>query len=132
MSRFDIGDRVRPSNEQSSFADRIGVITDRMYSEAKDKFLYSVTFDGLKDEVEFKFWEEELLREVETEFVYKITEQDGVVIAVLYEEQAGGGPRKEIARNHAHILSEDRLLGYTQAASYALKKIYESLGGFNK
>ena len=149
---FNIGDRIKVkeyrelSDDQKSkrnenprcFTSRkaclcglVGKIVDKMYSEAYDAFVYKVLFDGCELPSSSSFTADAfhlLPAKDHVEYTYDIAVEDNVVVANLYEIR--GGERKWIARGHGHILN-DGINGYAQAASYALKKIYEKLNGGN-
>lgn len=118
MSKFNIGDKV-----QLKQLDKQGTIVDKMYSEAYSRYFYEVEYDGTSN----IFQDDEM--EVEDQiqnYRYTIEMHDGVVIAVLYETV--GVTEREVGRGHGHVMHEG-VLGFSQAASYALKKIYTDLAG---
>lgn len=105
-------------------------IVDKVYSEAKGDYFYRLKVDGYKsvsavefteDTVEYISWGEEPTYRYEFEFL------DTVVVATLYETDYKG-VEKQIAKGHGHIIHEGQI-GIAQAASYAVKRIYEALNG---
>lgn len=105
-----------------------GKIVDKMYSEAHDVFIYKVLFDGCETPSSAQFTADAFCQpslNIES-YTYTIEVEDNVVVANLYE--VCGNEKKWIARGHGHILN-DGVGGFAQAASYALKKIYEKLNG---
>lgn len=107
----------------------VGKIVDKMHSEAFDVFTYKVLFDGCEEPSAASFTADAfhlLPAEDQVEYTYDIAVEDNVVVANLYEVRDGN--RKWIARGHGHILN-DGVLGYAQAASYALKRIYTKMNG---
>lgn len=147
---FNIGDRIKvkeyselSDNQKAKKGDNprcftsrkaclcglMGKIVDKMYSEAYDVFIYRVQFDGFNSPSSASFTADAfyiLLPIEEVEYTYDIKVEDNVVVANLYEVR--GEEKKWIARGHGHILN-DGVNGFAQAASYALKKIYEKLNG---
>lgn len=105
-------------------------IVDKVYSEAKDGYYYRLKIDGYKsvsavefteDCLDYISWGEEPTYRYEFEFL------DTVVVATLYETDYNG-VEKPIAKGHGHIIHEGQI-GIDQAASYAVKRIYEALNG---
>lgn len=104
-----------------------GTVTDKMYSTAYECDIYKITFEGqrypsrsLLDAESLVPYEEEL---PPLEYTFEIEQADTVVVVRML---CGD---EEIVRGHGHIIHEG-ILGIAQATSYALKKIYEKLGGF--
>lgn len=136
---FKIGDRVKvkeyadiPEDYRTQGVARlsgeIGVVTDKLYSEGNNGFLYTIKLDNY-DKPSKKLWSEECLdKYVETSVEYKFEFEylDNVVVAIFYE--LGEDSKTEIARGHGHIIHEGSL-GIAQAASYALKKMFEKMNG---
>lgn len=117
MGEMNIGCRVRLNRHE-------GVIVDKMYSEKSGKTLYEVEFDmyGKKatkmcaeDQLEVV---EEIIRDID----FKFEVADNVVVCVCTEDG------EEVGRGHGHIIHEGRI-GVVQAASYALKRLYERMNG---
>lgn len=136
--KFQIGDKVQvkcydelPEITRSAGFSRmcgqIGVIEDKLYSESSGKWLYKIKFDNFEKST--KLWEQdyiELFEEDPTTYKYELEHLENVVVARLYEIK--GDVATEVARGHGHII-HDGVLGVAQAASYALKRIYEAVGG---
>lgn len=110
---FNIGDAVRIKETGA-----IDKITDKLFSEAVGQMLYSIEGDfdlyGVTDL--------EPAPKPSCKLYYTIEKHENLVMAVLYDDG------KELACGYGHILHSGTV-GYAQAASYALKKIYESLNG---
>lgn len=144
MSEFNIGDRVKvksweeipetdkckstsgnPSlwnSGKSKICGKSGVIVDKMYSEAYERFVYRIRFDDSIAPSNYQITADNLkLDEEHPQYTYNIAIEDGVVVAVLYETV--GDKTKEVGRGHGHIM-HDGVIGVAQAASYALKRIY--------
>lgn len=88
---------------------------------------YGVVVDGKGGML---FFEDELKpAPVEKEYSMdiRIDVAQNIVIATLYED-CGEAIKKPIKRGHGHII-HDGALGVAQAASYACRRMYESLGG---
>ena len=115
---FNIGDQVR-SNATYEY----GYVADKFRSQS-GQFAYMVELETgtkmLYGEDELSFYKKA------TEYTYEIERVENVVIARLYEVE--GDIKTELAVGHGHIFHEGAL-GVAQAASYALKKIYEKIGG---
>lgn len=115
---FQIGDQVRINATYE-----YGTIADKFRSQG-GQFAYLVDLDSgtkmLYSENEIELYKKAL------EYDYEIERVENVVIARLYEIE--GDIRTELAIGHGHIFHEGAL-GVAQAASYALKKIYEKIGG---
>jgi hypothetical protein len=115
MSKFNIGDEVRVTTTNES-----GVVTDRMYSEAKSLFLYAIKpHDGGRSVIRKESELEAFVKQAE----YKIESDiaDNVVIVVIYELRNGN--KIEVCRGHGHIIHEGSE-GVAQALAYASKKAF--------
>lgn len=122
MKEFNIGDRVLYLT-----LNKEGVIEDKLYSHKLDAWMYTIKFDDsgvpyarpiLGDDLE----------DVEDEKTYRweLFEEEGVVTAVMYE--VVGDMEREIDRKHGHRIHSGAI-GFAQAASYAMKKIYIGMNG---
>lgn len=137
---FNIGDKVRVRRYEDipeelrnrglgKSAGRDGEIVDILWSNAKDNYVYRIHFDecdtpSRTDFVEGTF---DLVSELDKPtYSYEFEFLENLVIARLYE--VVGDQKYEVARGHGHIF-HDGINGIAQAASYALKKIYEELNG---
>lgn len=103
----------------------IGKVTDVMYSYHKKGYTYEVT----NEEGAVQLFAEEELEPVSKKgysMDIKIDIASNVVIATLYEETEDS--KSPLAKGHGHMIHEGAT-GVAQAASYACKKLYESLGG---
>lgn len=111
----------------------IGTITDAFYASDDDGCdIYEVMFqDGLK-----RMFSANLLtpyyvthEPISSSWSYEFDFADNCVVAILFENK--NGEKREVMRGHGHII-HGGILGFAQAASYALKKIYEKMdGGYN-
>ena len=115
--KFKIGDRVVTELGY-------GNVTDLMYSARKDEYTYEVCCDNLTDL--FKEDELDIAEKKGYSMDIKIDIASNVVIATLYEESED--TMTPLAKGHGHMIHQGKL-GVAQAASYACKKLYESLGG---
>lgn len=123
MAKFNIGDRVIVYNGLTA------TVTDKMYSEKKDKHLYSIQFDGCDIEEDDLFEEDELqiapvYVPAEYEVLTDINRNEGMVIVSIIE--INGEDRKLVARGHGHMLRSDAL-GIVQATSYAARRALLSI-----
>lgn len=103
-------------------------IIDRLFSESEGGYLYRVRLTGAQT-VPVALFPEAALDIVEdepVEYAHEFEYLENVVVAHFYEVR--GGERVELARGHGHIIHEGAY-GIAQAASYALKKAYQSMGG---
>lgn len=115
---FNINDRVIEVATGES-----GIVTDKMFSEAKGIFIYLIkpddggrSFMRKEDEIEpFKKPKE-----------YKVVTDiaDGVVIVVIYEIE--NGQEYEVCRGHGHIIHEGAE-GIAQALAYASKRAFSAI-----
>ena len=118
MNEFNIGDRV--------YVDMYGktaVIDDRMYSDKLCDWKYIVKFDD-SNVPYVKPLQGKDLEPIadDKKYRFEVFQADNnVMVAVMYE--IDGDTEREIKRYHGHIMHEG-LVGITQAASYAMKKIY--------
>jgi uncharacterized FAD-dependent dehydrogenase len=119
-AKFKIGDRV-----ETNWIG-IGKVTDIMYSAHKDEYIYEAT----NEENSSAMFSEDELTLVPEEKNYSMTIQidiaQNVVIATLFSEN--DDIKSPLAKGHAHIIHEGDL-GIAQAASFACKRLYQSLGG---
>ena len=116
--KYQIGDEVSVKTTGES-----GVVTDKMYSEAKHIYIYAIKpHDGGRSILRKEDELEPFMKAPEYELQAEIC--DGVVIAVIYE--VFNGNRVEKGREHAHII-HDGVEGVAQAYSYATKKLFSKL-----
>ena len=103
-------------------------IIDRLYSETEGSYLYRVRLTGAQTVPLALFPEEALDLVVDelVEYAHEIEVLDNVVVARFYEVR--GGERTELAKGHGHIF-HDGAYGIAQATSYALKRVWQSMGG---
>lgn len=134
-----IGDRVKvkeysdiPESHRNKamakMCGEVGVVIDKLYSEGNGGYIYRVKFDnyGIPSN---KLWTAEqlfILIEIPPEYKFEFDYLENLVVARFIEVR--GNSETEIARGHGHIIHEDAL-GIAQAASYALKKLYEKMNG---
>ena len=110
---FNIGEEVRVE-----LTDEIGVITDKMFSEAKRCFMYIIKAHGsgrtlMREESALECYTKAKEYKVETQIA------DNVVIGIIYE--IDGDLKTEVCRGHGHIIHEGAE-GVAQACAYAYKK----------
>ena len=115
---FNINDRIREKKSGES-----GVITDKMYSEARDCFIYIIKPDDngrsfMRSEDEIEPFRRQREYRVETQIA------DNVVIGIIYE--VDGDLKTEVCRGHGHII-HDGAEGIAQACAYAYKKAFTSI-----
>lgn len=125
-TKYKIGDRVKivPNVD-------FGIITDIMFSYKYKENLYEVCSDDDADVFLGKFvacdlTEAPMARDFSMDI--KIDIAQNVVIATLWESD--GGVQKLLRRGHGRII-HDGEIGIAQAASYACRRLYESLTGVN-
>lgn len=120
---YNIGDKVLVVSSNKEAA-----ITDRMYSERSDKYLYSIRYKGYEAEQDDLYDDDELQPFVEekAEYDLKMEISEGVVIFSAIEIK--GDKRTLVARGHGHMLRSD-LIGVLQAASWAARKAFTELNG---
>lgn len=116
---YNIGDKVL-------IGESVAFITDRMYSEKNDKYLYSIRYNGRKEEQDDLYDDDEIQPFVEekVEYELKMEISEGVVIFSAIEIK--GDKRTLAARGHGHMLRND-LLGVLQASSWAARKAFTEL-----
>ena len=123
MAKFNIGDKVIVLGVGNA------IVTDKMFSEKKDKQYYGIMFEGRDIEEDDLFGEDEL-REVgaedhsEYEVITDINKADGIVIVSIIEIK--GSDRHLVARGHGHMLRKDAL-GIVQATSFAARRALLSI-----
>ena len=119
---YNIGDKVSVVNGGEA------VITDRMYSERADKYLYSIKHIGRQEEQDELYDDDELKPFIEEKVEYdlKLEISEGVVIFSAIEIK--GDKRTLVSRGHGHMLRKD-LVGVLQAASWAARKAFTELNG---
>jgi hypothetical protein len=135
---FNIGDRVRvkpyeslPKEIRNKGTSRLcgcdGEIVDKLWSGAKGCTVYKVWMDGATrpSRIDFPSNAIDLVSELcKKMYTYEFEYLDKVVVARFYE--VGEDHKTEIAIGHGHIIHEDEV-GIAQAASYALKRIYQKI-----
>lgn len=87
---------------------------------------YLIHLDGYAVASKHLWSDECLVGEGASEYTWEFEVLENLVVGIMYEVK--GSTKTEIVRGHGHIIHEGAL-GKAQAASYALKKIYEKLGG---
>lgn len=103
-------------------------IIDRLYSETAQAYFYALRLTGAKT-VPTMFFPEASLEIVEDEpaqYYHHIEYLDNLVLVRFYKVK--DGKQTEIARGHGHIIHEGAA-GVAQATSYAMRRIWEQLGG---
>lgn len=124
--KFKIGDRVKiiPNQEY-------GIITDIMFSYKHKQNIYEVFSDDVDGDVFLGTYIacdlEPAPKPRDFSMDIKIDIAQNIVIATLYENLGDLG-NKPLRKGHGHII-HDGELGIAQAASYACRRLYESLGG---
>ena len=122
-AKFKIGDRVKSLLDQE-----FDTITDIMFSYRDKENLYVVESEahiGAVCTVTAKHLEP-APKPRDFSMDIKIDIARNIVIATLYEDY--DTIKKPLRRGHGHII-HDGELGIAQAASYACRRLYESLGG---
>ena len=116
---FNIGEEVKVKN----FNGIIGVITDKMFSEAKGLYIYVIE---IRDSSMKIMREESQLEPYKRVKEYKIETEiaDNVVIGIIYE--ISGDLKTEVCRGHGHIIHEGAE-GIAQACSYAYKQAFTAI-----
>lgn len=125
MSTFNIGDRVRVKKYAET---KEGVVVDKLYSEAHDKFIYRLHLEGC-DKPSAAQYDADSLELVANEPVtyhHEFEYLDNIVIAIFYEIR--GDKKIEVGRGHGHIIHEGAF-GVAQASSYALRRIWQKMEG---
>jgi hypothetical protein len=118
MGNFNIGDEVKVSRTKET-----GVITDKMYSEAKSTFMYVVKPNDSGRSIMRLEQELEPLSK-QAQYKVEVDVADGVVIGVIYE--VTNNSKQEVFRGHGHVIHEGSI-GIAQACSYAFKKAFASI-----
>ena len=122
-AKFKIGDRVKIVLNQEC-----GIITDIMFSYRLKENMYEVSTED--DKVLIGTFVASDLEPApkprDFSMDIKIDIAQNIVIATLYENY--DTVKKPLRRGHGHII-HDGELGVAQAASYACRRLYESLGG---
>ena len=120
--KFKIGDRVSILPSKTT-----GEVMECIYGVRCDEWLYEVRRD---DNSEVCTYVEDLLVPAPNRKDYSMTIQidiaNNVLIASLFEKV--GDDLVTLAKGHGHLIHEGEL-GIAQAASFACKRLYESLGG---
>lgn len=119
---FNIGDKVYHKLKKG-----IGVIEDKLTSTSGvSTNMYVVQ---LGDGAQPCLCREDQLEPIsKSAYSIEVERADSVIIAVLYENCPDG--KRELRRGHGHILHNSEV-GFAQAASYAMRRIYLDLNGGN-
>lgn len=120
---FKIGDKVACPDKGIEQAEVVDVI----HSAALCKNYYTLSANGKVIDRRNKFTDENLVafKDEQIEYEFKIRTEDTVVVVSMFEHHEGD-ESKFVARGHGHII-HDGALGIAQAASWALKKLYQKL-----
>lgn len=120
-AKFKIGDRVK------SVSNGTGEVKEALYSSLNDCWYYEVMECNTTLVCTLSEGDLEMAPEKkEYKMTVDIDIADNVVIASLFEKD--GESLRPLAKGHGHLIHEGEL-GIAQAASYACKRLYESLGG---
>lgn len=123
---MNIGLKVQTSDGE------IGTITDRMYSEIKKEYYYTVKLEDADFETCILCKADELQEFQDRSngnYIAQAEILDNICIAVVYK--VDGVNKEEISRGHGHIIHEGEI-GVLQALSYAFKKAYDKITNVNK
>lgn len=134
---MNINDRVRIKNfedlpieaqsqKMKNLAGQEAEIIDRLYSEIRQAYLYTLYLTGSKTVPHMVFHEAslELVEDEPTEYHHEIEYLDNLVLVRFYETR--DGKKTEIARGHGHIIHSGAA-GIAQATSYAMRRIWDQL-----
>ena len=115
---FNIGEEVKVT-----LTDESGIITDKMFYEAKRCFMYLIKAHGtgrtiMKEESALECYVKAKEYKIETEIA------DNVVIGIIYE--INGDLKTEVCRGHGHIIHEGAE-GVAQACAYAYKQAFAAI-----
>ena len=115
---YNIGEEVRVK-----LTDERGVITDKMFSEAKGIYIYVIKSHDcdmlfMREGSQLEPYKRAKEYKVETEIA------DNVVIGIIYE--IDGDLKTEVCRGHGHIIHEGAE-GIAQACSYAYKQAFTAI-----
>ena len=146
MKEWNIGDKVRTlrvdeipqerkarssggdpriwATSKFKLAGAVGEIVDKMYSEACGEHLYKLRFDGAES-VSMALFVGDDLHEIEPEKVDFRVEFEYLDRVIVARAMSGD---KQLGIGHGHLL-HGGALGLMQAASYAAKRCYMSMGG---
>jgi hypothetical protein len=123
---FNFGDKVKITDKISEHYGKVGKVVDILRSSKFGRTLYNISF-GDSEHSERAYYREYSLEPYAEEDIedlyYEFEVAGNVVIARLFD-----GNGNELQRGHGHIIHEG-IKGFTQAASYALKKIFEKYNG---
>jgi hypothetical protein len=103
-------------------------IVDRLYSESRQEYSYILRLTGAKTVPAMVFPEAalELVENEPAQYYHHIEYLENLVLVRFYKVK--DGKQTEIARGHGHIIHEGAA-GVAQATSYAMRRIWEQLGG---
>lgn len=122
MKEFNIGDRVLSLRHNKE-----GVIEDKLYSNKLDAWMYTIQFDDSGVPYTTPLLGDDLEALVDKSYRWEIFQAgNNMVTAVMYE--VVGGVEREVDRKHGHVVHSGAI-GFAQAASYAMKKIYIGMNG---
>lgn len=133
---YNIGDRIQikdykdlpegyKNKGRAKVCGKSGRVIDILTKSTGEK-VYMVHLDGYKEHSKILYSADCFLAEPQTEYKWEFEVLENVVVGIMYDVK--GDQKTEIVRGHGHIIHEG-VLGIAQAASYALKKAYEKLGG---
>jgi hypothetical protein len=118
------------SASKSRLTSMIGEVVDKLYSEAHGCHVYKLKLDGF-DKVSAALFVGDDLEELpkpkveektESGIHFKVEIHDDVAVARMMDGEV------QLGIGHGHVLHAGTL-GIMQAASYAMKRCYESMGG---
>lgn len=132
-SYYDLPQEMRIRGGISKVCGLDGEIIDRLYSESRGDYVYRIRFDGVRIASTAQFMDGSFYVIEEdpcpVTYMHKFEYLENLVVAHFYEVYEDG-TQVEIAKGHGHIF-HDGALGIAQAASYALKKLYQNMENNN-
>ena len=119
------GDPALWTGSKSRLAGMVGEVVDKLYSEAYSCYIYKLKLEGFDRSSNALFVGDDLKElpkpSADLRFEVEILE-DNVVVARMYDGDV------QLGIGHGHVFHEGSL-GIMQAASWAMKKCYDSMGG---
>ena len=107
---------------KSRLAGMVGEVVDKLYSEANNCYIYKLHLDGFDRTSNALFVGDDLEEIRKSEYRFEVKILGDVVCARMLDGET------QIGIGHGHVF-HGGALGFMQAASFAMKRCYEDMGG---
>ncbi len=130
MMKFQVGSRVRiTKSDHAKFVGRVGEVVDVATSRVTDEDLYTLRLDGTDYFLPVQFSEDALEDEGDEGYPYCIDADEKEDVLYLSLIKHPDTTDETVGAQAFARIKSPGVLGWTQACSFAMKKLYNKLGG---